>query len=96
MIKPLGNNLLVKMVDSNTKEKTTQSGIIIGGTPKDKSQVGEVIEIGKGKNVNGKVVPMEVKKGDKVITSEYSGIKFKYEDIDYVIVSEDNVLAIIE
>lgn len=96
MIKPLSNNLLIKMEDNNSKEKTTQSGIILGSTTKEKTQIGEVIETGKGKCINEKLIPMEVKKGNKVLISEYSGTKFKYNDEDYVIVSEDNVLAIIE
>jgi len=96
MIKPLSDNLLVKMVDNDPKENTTQSGIILGNTSKSKTQIGEVIATGKGRNIDGKIIPMEIKKGDKIILPEYGKTEFKYDDEDYVIVSENSVLAIIE
>ena len=94
MIKPLENRVLIKMKEG---EETTKSGIILSGASKEKPQVAEVIEVGPGKeNLEGKLEPMLVKKGDNVIVSKYSGTEVKYEGTDYLIVKQDDILAIVE
>lgn len=93
MIKPLENRVLVKMKES---EETTKSGIILAGASKEKPQVAEVVEVGPGKYIDGKPEPMLVKKGDKVIVGQYSGTEVKYEGEEYLILRQDDVLAIVE
>lgn len=94
MIKPLNDRVLIKMVEA---EETTKSGIILASTSQEKPQIAEVIEVGPGgKDENGKNIEMQVKKGDKVITSKYSGTEVKYEGIDYIIVRQSDILAIVE
>ena len=95
MIKPLMDRVVVKMKE---QEETTASGIILTAS-KEKPQIAEVIEVGPGKipeNKNDGVRPMFVKKGDNVIVSKYSGTEIKYEGVDYIIVSQDDILAIVE
>lgn len=94
MIKPLNDRVLIKMVEA---EETTKSGIILASSSQEKPQIAEVIEVGPGgKDENGKNIEMQVKKGDKVITSKYSGTEVKYEGIDYIIVRQGDILAIVE
>ena len=93
MLKPLLDRAVVKMVES---EETTNSGIILPGNSKEKQQIAEVIEVGPGKVVNGKLEEMYIKKGDKVIVSKYSGTEIKYNGEDLVILKQDDILAIVE
>lgn len=93
MIKPLGSRVLIKMKEG---EEKTKSGIILTEAAKEKPQIAEVIEVGPGEIVDGKVEPMQVKKGDNVIISQYSGTKVKYEETEYIIVKQDDILAIVE
>lgn len=93
MIKPLSNRVLIKMKES---EETTKSGIILAGSSKEKPQIAEVIEVGPGEKVDGKLEEMYVKKGDKVIVSKYAGTEVKYEGEEYLIVKQDDILAIVE
>ena len=94
MIKPLNDRVLIKMVEA---EETTKSGIILSSGSQEKPSVAEVVEVGPGdKDEKGEIIPMEVKKGDKVITSKYSGTEIKYEGIDYIIVRQSDILAIVE
>ena len=93
MIKPLGDRVLIKMVEA---EETTKSGIILSSSAKEKPQIAEVIEVGPGIELDGEKVKMEVKKGDKVITSKYSGTEIKYEGVEYIIVKQSDILAIVE
>ena len=94
MLKPLGDRVVVKMCEA---EETTKSGIILSSGSKEKPQIAEVVEVGPGEvDENGKRVEMQVKKGDKVITSKYSGNEIKYEGIDYIIVKQSDILAIVE
>ena len=76
MIKPLGNRVLIKMKEG---EETTKSGIILAGNAQEKPQIAEVIEVGPGEKIDGKIEPVNVKKGDNVIVSKYSGTEVKYE-----------------
>lgn len=93
MIKPLEDRVLLKMVEA---EETTKSGIILSSGSQEKPQVAEVIEVGPGRTEDGKKIEMNIKKGDKVITSKYSGTEIKYEGQDYIIVKESDVLAIVQ
>lgn len=94
MIKPVADRILIKMVK---EEETTQSGIILSSGAKEKPQIAEVIAVGPGTtNIEGKEVKMYIKKGDKVITNKYSGTEVKYEGEEYLIIKQDDVLAIVE
>ena len=92
MIKPLGNRVLIKMKEG---EETTKSGIILAGNAQEKPQIAEVVEVGPGKEVDGKLEKMLVKKGDKVVVNKYAGTEVKYEGVEYIIVKEDDILAIV-
>lgn len=93
MIKPLTDRVLIKMVEA---EETTKSGIILSAGSKEKPQIAEVVEVGPGGiDEDGVKVAMQVKKGDKVITSKYSGTEVKYEGTDYIIVRQSDILAIV-
>ena len=93
MIKPLSDRVLVKMKES---EETTKSGIILASTAKEKPQIAEVIEVGPGKIIDGKREEMNVKKGDNVVVSKYAGTEVKYEGEEYIILREEDILAIVE
>lgn len=91
-LKPLSDRVVVRMVEL---EETTKSGIILPGTAKEKPQVAEVVAVGPGAVKDGKLVPMTIKVGEKVITSKYSGTEVKLGNDEYVIVREDDILATI-
>jgi chaperonin GroES len=93
MIKPLGSRVLIKMKEG---EETTKSGIILAGSAQEKPQIAEIIEVGPGEMVDGKPETMNVKKGDNVIVSKYAGTEVKYEGTEYMIVKQDDILAIVE
>ncbi|MBR2290524.1 MAG: co-chaperone GroES [Clostridia bacterium] len=93
MIKPLVDRVLIKMCEA---EETTKSGIILSSGSQEKPQIAEVVEVGPGGMVDGKEVKMYIKKGDKVITNKYTGTNVKYEGQEYIIVKQDDVLAIVE
>lgn len=93
MIKPLSDRVLVKMKES---EETTKSGIILSSGSKEKPQIAEVIEVGPGKMVEGKREEMEVQKGDEVVISKYAGTEVKYEGEEYIILKEEDILAIVK
>ena len=90
---PLGDRVVIKQLDA---EETTKSGIVIPGQNKEKPQQAEVIAVGPGGMVEGKEVKMEVKVGDKVIYSKYSGTEVKLDDEEVIIVKQSDILAIIE
>ncbi len=93
-LRPLGDRIVVKPLE---KEVKTKSGILIPDTAKEKPQEGEVVAVGKGKLLdNGQRAEMEVKVGDKVIFSKYAGTEVKIGDEKYLILSERDVLAIVE
>ena len=92
MIKPLNDRVLIKMKEN---EETTKSGIILAGASKEKPQIAEVIEVGPGEKIDGKVQEMYVKKGDNVIVSKYAGTEIKYEGEEYIIVKQDDILAVV-
>jgi len=94
MIKPLGDRVVVKALE---REERTKSGIVLPDTAKEKPQEGKVIAVGTGKVLdNGTKVPLEVKEGDKVIFSKYAGTEVKIDGVEYLILSERDVLAIVE
>ena len=92
-VKPLGDRVVIKNVEM---EETTKSGILLTGTAKEKPQMAEVLAVGPGGMVDGKEVTMTVKVGDKVITSQYAGTKVTLEDVEYVVVRQNDILAIVE
>ena len=93
-IRPLQDRIIVKRID---EEDTTKGGIIIPDTAKEKPQEGKVIAVGKGKiNDDGKLQPLDVKKGDRVLFSKYSGTEINIEGEEHLIIREDDVLGICE
>ncbi len=92
-LKPLADRVVIKMEEV---KETTKSGIILAGTAKEKPQIASVIAVGPGGVVDGKDVKMYVKVGDKVITSKYSGTEIKFEDEEFTIVRQSDILAIVE
>jgi chaperonin GroES len=92
--KPLGDRLLLKVKKA---EEKTKSGIVLPDSAKEKPQEGEVVAVGPGlRDKDGKRIPMEVKKGDNVLYSKYSGTEVKIDSQDYLIIKETDILAIIE
>ena len=93
-IRPLQDRLIVKRLD---EEEKTKGGIIIPDSAKEKPQEGKVIAVGKGKVLeDGKVQPLDVKKGNKVLFSKYSGTEINIEGEEHLIIREDDVLGVIE
>ena len=93
-IRPLQDRLLVKRID---EEETTKGGIIIPDTAKEKPSEGKVIAVGNGKvNEDGKVTPLDVKKGDRVLFSKYAGTEVQVEGDEHIIIREDDVLGVVE
>lgn len=92
-IKPLADRVVIKNVQ---QEETTKSGIVLPGTAKEKPQVAEVVSVGPGGAVEGKEITMYVKPGDKVIYSKYAGTEVKLEKEEYIIVRQNDILAIVE
>ena len=92
-MKPLADRVVVKMVEM---EETTKSGIVLPGSAKEKPQVAEVVAVGQGAIVDGRLVPMELQVGDKVILSKYAGTEVKMDGVEYTILKESEVLAIVE
>ena len=90
---PLFDRVVLKQLEA---EETTKSGIVLPGQAKEKPQQAEVVAVGPGGVVEGKEVTMQVKVGDKVIFSKYSGTEVEVEDEKYVIVKQNDILAVIE
>ena len=92
-IKPLRDRVIVRRLN---EEETTKGGIIIPDTAKEKPQEGEVVAVGSGKVLDdGKVVPLEVKKGDKILFGKYSGTEVKVDGDEYLMMREDEILGIV-
>ena len=92
-IKPLADRVVIKMEEA---EETTKSGIVLAGSAKEKPQVASIVAVGPGGMVDGNQIDMYVKVGDKVITSKYSGTEVKLDDVEYTIVKESDILAVLE
>jgi len=92
-IKPLGDRILVKRVEGEEKSK---GGIIIPDSAKEKPQEGKVVAVGKGKTTeDGKLIPLEVKEGDRILFGKYSGSEVKLNGEEHLIMREDDILGII-
>ena len=92
-LKPLGERVVLKQQEA---EEKTQSGIILPDSAKEKPQTAVVIAVGAGSEKNGKKTEMQVKEGDRVIYSQYSGTDVKLEDEEYIIVNQSDIIAIVE
>ena len=93
-MKPLGDRVLVRRIE---EEETKKGGIIIPDTAKEKPQQGEVVAVGPGRvDDTGKKIPMELKKGNKILFGKYSGSEVKLGDEEYLIMREEDVLGTIE
>lgn len=92
-IKPLADRVLIKLVAA---EEKTRSGLILTASAQEKPQIAEVIAVGPGGIVDGEKIEMVVKVGDKVITSKYSGTEVKCDGVEYIIVKQCDILAIVE
>ena len=90
---PLGDRVVIKAL---VAEETTKSGIVLPGQAKEKPSQAEVVAVGPGGVVDGKEVTMQVKPGDKIIYSKYSGTEVKIEEEDLIIVKQSDILAVIE
>ena len=92
-IKPLADRVVIKMTET---EETTKRGIILTGSAKEKPQVAVIVAVGPGGVVDGKEIKMEVKVGDKVLTSKYAGTEVKMDGEEYTILRQSDILAIVE
>ncbi|MBD1372281.1 co-chaperone GroES [Hazenella sp. IB182357] len=94
MIKPLGDRVVLEAIE---KEETTVSGIVLPDSAKEKPQEGRIVAVGSGRiEENGNRVALEVKEGDRVIFSKYAGTEVKYDQKEYLILRESDILAIID
>lgn len=92
-LRPLADRVVIKNVET---EEVTKGGIILPGSAKEKPQTAEVIAVGPGGVVEGKEVTMYIKPGDKVIYSKYAGNEVKLDGVEYIIVRQNDILAIVE
>ena len=93
-VKPLGDRVLVQPLEQDEVKK---GGIIIPDTAKEKPQEGKIVALGTGKrDEDGKLIPFEVKKGDRVLISKYGGTEIKIDGKDYLIMREEDILGVIE
>ena len=93
MLKPLHNRILVERVEA---EEKTASGIVIPDTAKEKPQEGKVIAVGPGtRDKQGKIIPMDVKKGDRILFAKFGGSEVRLEGKDYLIMKDDDVMGIV-
>jgi chaperonin GroES len=94
-IRPLSDRLIVKRLED--QEQKSAGGIIIPDTAKEKPQEGKVVAVGKGKvNEDGKVIPLDVKAGDRILFGKYSGSEIKIDGEEHLILREEDVLGIVE
>ena len=92
-VKPLGDRVVIKNVEA---EETTKSGIILAAAAKEKPEIAEVVAVGPGGLVDGNEVKMTLKVGDKVLISKYAGTEVKVDGVEYSILRQSDVLAIVE
>ena len=92
-IKPLSDRVVIKMIET---EETTKSGIVLPGSAKEKPQVAEIVAAGPGGLGDGKEVTMSVKVGDRVLISKYAGTEVKIDNVEYTILRQSDILAIVE
>jgi len=92
-VRPLHDRIIVKGIE---EEKKTSGGIVIPDTAKEKPQEGKVVAVGEGRREEGKLIPVDVKRGDRVLFGKYAGTEIKIDGEDHLILREDDVLGIIE
>jgi len=93
-LRPLQDRILVKRIE---EEEKTAGGIFIPDTAKEKPQMGQIVSVGNGKKTeDGKVIPVDVKTGDKVLFGKYAGTEVKVEGEEFLIMREDDILGVIE
>lgn len=93
MLRPLGDRIVIELVES---EEKTASGIVLPDSAKEKPQEGKVVAVGTGRILeNGERVALEVSEGDRIIFSKYSGTEVKYQGTEYLILRENDILAVI-
>lgn len=92
-IKPLADRVVIKMVEA---EETTKGGLILAAASKEKPQIAEVVAVGPGGVVDGEKIDMYLNVGDKVLLSKYAGTEVKIDDVEYTILRQSEVLAIVE
>lgn len=93
-LKPIGDKVIIEVLDA---EEKTSGGIVLPDTAKEKPQEGKVIAVGDGKVLaSGKTVPLTVKPGDRILFGKYTGNEIKVEESEYLIVNEDDILAILK
>ena len=92
-VKPLGDRVLVLPIE---QEEVKKGGIIIPDSAKEKPQEGKIVAVGPGKHEDGKLVPLNVKKGDRVLYSKYGGTEIKIDGKDHLIMREDDILGIVD
>ena len=92
-IRPLHDRVIVKRIE---EEEKTKGGIFIPDTAKEKPQEGRVVAVGPGKQDDGKVIPLGVKAGDKILFGKYSGTEIKLDGEEHLIMKEDDILGVIE
>ena len=90
---PLGDRVVLKKIIA---EETTKSGIVLPGSEKEKPQMAEVVAVGPGGVVDGKTVTMEVQPGEQVVYAKYAGTEIEVEDEKYMIIKQDDILAILK
>ena len=92
MIKPLGDRVVIELVE---QEETTASGIVLPDSAKEKPQEGNVVAVGSGRVENGEKVALEVSEGDRIIFSKFAGTEVEYKGTEYLILREDDILAVV-
>jgi len=92
-IKPLSDRVVIKMIEA---EETTKGGIILTGSAKEKPQIAEIVEVGPGGLVDGVEVKMELTVGQKVLASKYAGTEVKLDGVEYTILRQSDILAVVE
>ena len=92
-IKPLADRVVIKMVEA---EETTKSGIILTASAQEKPSIAEAVAVGPGGNVDGKDIVMNVKVGDRVLISKYAGTEVKVDGVEYSILRQSDILAVVE
>ncbi|MCC8042362.1 MAG: co-chaperone GroES [Oscillospiraceae bacterium] len=92
-IKPLADRVVIKMIEA---EETTKGGIILTGNAKEKPQIAEIVEVGPGGLVDGVEVKMELTVGQKVLASKYAGTEVKLDGVEYTILRQSDILAVVE
>ena len=93
MIKPLGDRVVLRAIE---REDKTASGILLPDTAKEKPQEAEVVAVGPGRYEDGNLVAVDVKVGDRVLFSKYAGTEVKYDAVEYLVVRESDILAVVE